>query len=1140
MKHIIQTIRHTARAATVLLLALLATAQGAWADTETVSYIDADGKEQTVTATVLTGNEEPSRWGSIELDAGWYVVKGDISYTNQISYGSLSGTIHIILADGAQMSVECNGNAAISLWTYHPLAIYGQSAGTGRLSVTSGGIAIAAYGGITINGGIVSATSTGNGHSAIYADDVAITINGGQVTATPGDNAKGIGTVGTITLGLRSASDFITANGYNGTVNIKDGQTLYDQSGNAYTGNGVSIPDNATLRSWSPAHFSVNDAGTEYTIHTAEGWDYFCDLLADNTKGYFSGKTVHLGADITVTRMAGGENHEFTGTFDGGGHTLTLDYGTADAPVDAQFVAPFIETSADGDHQPTFCNLTIDGTIYATHTQATDHDHVGGLIGHLYGTVTIEDCTSLVEIHAKGGAGGFVGLCEHSVSFTNCHSAAVVHSAGGNNSGFVAWSRDTGWNINFTGCLFDGKLLQQNGSGASNGGFIGWKGNSKTVTITNSICAPAALAEGETMADGNSATFSREHADHAATITNCYYTATLGNAQGKARHTVTAGTDVTVAHAGVATHYATSGITAYKATGASADSDPFIAGLVYNNVLYAGSGDAVSLTLANSSGDAPAGYYYSGGYSASGGATLSGSTLTMADADVTVSVGALRSTGEAVAVSYIDADGILCDGQDAIALDGTESRLDAGWYFVGTDIEHNGRIDCYGDVNIILADDKTMTVSGGDDGIENGSSRTLTIYGQTLGTGTLNATGGNIGIFHYSGSVVICGGTVNATGTINVGIYAAGDVTINGGKVTATSTNIGIYANGSVTITGGQVTATGGQVTATGGQVTATGGIISNDGDITLCCTNFSDYIKVSSYSHLVNIAYGQTLFDEGGNEYSGEDVTIPDGKTLRPLENVLALDDAADNTAAIAAANDGERRNVILYGRTLYKDGAWNTLCLPFDLVLEDSPLDGDGVDVRTLSSSSFEDGTLTLNFTPATGEQALTTLRAGQPYIIKWDATGEHLTENDLVFLNAPVSLPLPAYVSTDYVDFYGTYAPQLLYESGTEKHNLYLGADNALYYPTAEGFHVNAFRAYFQLKNGLTCGEPTNPNAARAITLNFGDSSEAQGIGHTEITEITEKAGAWYDMQGRKLQGQPTKKGLYIHGSKKVVVK
>ena len=303
----------------------------------------------------------------------------------------------------------------------------------------------------------------------------------------------------------------------------------------------------------NPAHFSVS--GDVYTIHTAEGWDYFCDMLADNDKGYFSGKTVRLGADITVTRMAGGQ--PFTGTFDGGGHTLTLDYGTADAPVDAQFVAPFIETSADGDHQPTFCNLTIDGTIYATHTQATDHDHVGGLIGHLFGTVTIEDCTSLVEIHAKGGAGGFVGLCEHSVSFTNCHSAAVVHSAGGNNSGFVAWSRDSGWNINFTGCLFDGKLLQQNGSGASNGGFVGWKGFSKTVTITNCIAAPAA---DENMATDNSATFCRYSADTTKDngethITNCYYTQTLGNAQGKALHTVTAGTDVTVAHAGVPTHY---------------------------------------------------------------------------------------------------------------------------------------------------------------------------------------------------------------------------------------------------------------------------------------------------------------------------------------------------------------------------------------------------------------------------------------------------------------------------------------------------------------------------------------------------------------------------------------------------------
>ena len=96
--------------------------------------------------------------------------------------------------------------------------------------------------------------------------------------------------------------------------------------------------------------------------------------------------------------------YSFQGTYDGQGHTLTLDYGTAEAPIDAQFVAPFIETSADGDHQPTFCNLIIGGTIYEGYTGSEAHN-VGGLIGHLFGTVAIDHCTSNVSINATSGAG---------------------------------------------------------------------------------------------------------------------------------------------------------------------------------------------------------------------------------------------------------------------------------------------------------------------------------------------------------------------------------------------------------------------------------------------------------------------------------------------------------------------------------------------------------------------------------------------------------------------------------------------------------------------------------------------------------------------------------------------------------------
>ena len=339
-----------------------------------------------------------------------------------------------------------------------------------------------------------------------------------------------------------------------------------------------------------PADISVNAAGTEYTIHTAGGWNAFCDLLAANTKGYFSGKTVKLDADIAVSRMAGG--HEFTGTFDGDGHTLTLAYGTADAPVDAQFIAPFVETAADDSNQPVFRNLTIDGTIYASNPQAADHYHVGGLIGHLFGDVTIEHCNSLVHITAPGGAGGFVGLCEHTAMFTDCLSSAVITSPGGNNSGFVGWSRASGHAISFDGCTFNGKLLQQDGNGSHNGGFIGWTGSNKTVTFTNCLCAPATLASGETMASGNSATFARGW-NATTTATNSYYTQTFGDAQGT-KPIVTASKPSNIGDVGTA--YNVSGITAYG-NGLLYGSDYYCVNSQFGEIALAYSGSSLTATI---------------------------------------------------------------------------------------------------------------------------------------------------------------------------------------------------------------------------------------------------------------------------------------------------------------------------------------------------------------------------------------------------------------------------------------------------------------------------------------------------------------------------------------------------------------
>jgi len=75
-----------------------------------------------------------------------------------------------------------------------------------------------------------------------------------------------------------------------------------------------------------------------------------------------------------------------------------------------------------------------------------------------------------------------------------------------------------------------------------------------------------------------------------------------------------------------------------------------------------------------------------------------------------------------------------------------------------------------------------------------------------------------------------------------------------------------------------------------------------------------------------------------------------------------ISLADNADNRTAISN-NDGNLADVTLQGRTLYRDGDWNTLCLPFSL----DNIYGtclQGATMKTLESTSFSDGTLTMNF--------------------------------------------------------------------------------------------------------------------------------------------------------------------------------
>jgi len=92
---------------------------------------------------------------------------------------------------------------------------------------------------------------------------------------------------------------------------------------------------------------------------------------------------------------------------------------------------------------------------------------------------------------------------------------------------------------------------------------------------------------------------------------------------------------------------------------------------------------------------------------------------------------ALGSDLSLAKVTYLDTDGTK--SEVVHVLKGNETSLAAGTYIINDNINLNA-LSLGGNVNLILADGKTLTVN-------NISGGNLTVFGQSGGTGTLNVTG---------------------------------------------------------------------------------------------------------------------------------------------------------------------------------------------------------------------------------------------------------------------------------------------------------------------------------------------------------------------------------------------------------------
>ena len=249
---------------------------------------------------------------------------------------------------------------------------------------------------------------------------------------------------------------------------------------------------------------------------------------------------------------------------------------------------------------------------------------------------------------------------------------------------------------------------------------------------------------------------------------------------------------------------------------------------------------------------------------------------------------------------------------------------------------------------------------------------------------------------------------------------------------------------------------------------------------------------------------------------------------TFTTTDALILANDCEENGDVISA-NNNQVLSVKLQGRKLYRDGDWNTFCVPFNLTSEQIATLLTDADIRTLDNAEFDedDGTLTLNFTE---EGDITAITAGTPYIIKW-SDGTNIT--DPVFTGVTIDATTHN-VECDLGDgksitFLGTYD----YMSFTSENRsiLFLGDNNTLYWPLS-GATIGACRAYFKLK-GLSAGDVSTTR------LFFGEVEETTSLPQPLQREGSQ-AGAWYTLDGRKLDGKPAKKGVYINNGVKVVIK
>lgn len=216
------------------------------------------------------------------------------------------------------------------------------------------------------------------------------------------------------------------------------------------------------------------------------------------------------------------------------------------------------------------------------------------------------------------------------------------------------------------------------------------------------------------------------------------------------------------------------------------------------------------------------------------------------------------------------------------------------------------------------------------------------------------------------------------------------------------------------------------------------------------------------------------------------------------------------ESVNAIAAKTDV----AVSLKRTFYKDGGWNTLCLPFAV----NATDFEGAEVREVDVTQSSENTIVF--------KEATTIEAGKPYLIKWAKTPNEVCDFVNTFEGVTLFATATPVKVNDAITFTGFYNKATDDKLGASV--AAIGAGNKLFKVTSG--EMKGFRAAFVLN-------PATPAAGIKVVID-GTTTGIEDL----VVDGVKANGRVYNLNGQyvgnSLNGlQP---GIYIQNGKKVVVK